>query len=111
MARTPQAPAFQSAPESTPAAIVAATPVPSVILAVGCDETEELMARMFVALTQAVLTESGKTPEDLAAAVATDREIWRHYLEVLDIPVDEAWLDAVMSPDLDQRLLGRCLQP
>ncbi len=66
---------------------------------------------MFVGLTQAVLTESGTEPEAFAAAIAADRETLKRYLDVLDIPVNEAWLDSVMSPGLDQRLLSRCLQP
>lgn len=107
---TPQAAGFPPMVESSPTPILP-TPSPSLVAATGCDGTEELFARMFVGLTQAVLTESGKTPEEFAAAVAADREILRRYFEVLGIPVEEAWLDSVMSPDLDQRLLSGCLEP
>jgi hypothetical protein len=84
-----------------PVATTSPSPVPSA----ACDPVDELFASMFVALSQGALENAGIAPEEFFTALAGNRELLERYLEALDIPVTDEWIDAAMSADLGQRLL------
>jgi hypothetical protein len=64
--------------------IVSAAPT-----APACDETAQMMAEMFGALANQALANAGKSPEQLNASVAGDREAFIAYLAALGISTDD----------------------
>ena len=64
--------------------IVSAAPT-----APACDETAQMMTAMFGALASQALANAGKSPEQLNASVAGDREAFIAYLAALGISTDD----------------------
>lgn len=102
-AESPAAGAVSPEPTLTPTIVT--SPEPRAIVSPGCDPAEAMFASMFVGLSEAALANAGIEPEEFFAALATNRETLKKYLEALGIPADDALIDAVMSANLGQRLL------
>ncbi len=68
-------------PPETP--IPSETPAPSPAASPGCDEIDQLFARMFAGLTDAALANAGVDRDAFLAAMAGDRATARRYLASL----------------------------
>jgi hypothetical protein len=86
-----------------------ATSSPSATQSPSCDPVDQLFANMFVGLSEAALSNAGITRERFLAALANDRATLKKYLKALNMPVDDASIDAEVSANVGQRLLTQIL--
>jgi hypothetical protein len=97
------------APLPTSTALVeplATTPSRPAVAALGCDPVDQLFARMFSGLTDAVIANAGIDRQEMLNATAADRATLKRYLETLGVAADDARLDTLMGGQIPGANLG-----